>query len=73
VVTDDTVAVNWALLDPAPTARLAGSDTLALFSESVTATPPAGAAPLSVTVQVDDPGAVTLPGVHDRLLKVTGG
>ena len=73
MVTGDTVAMNWALLNPAATVRLAGSDTLSLLSESVTATPPAAATPLSVTVQVDDPGEFTLPGVHDRLLKVTGG
>jgi hypothetical protein len=72
VVTDDTVAVNWALLDPAATVRLAGSNTLALLSESVTATPPAGAAPRSVTVQVDDPGAFTLAGVQVKLLTVVG-
>ncbi len=72
MVTGDTVAVNWALLDPAATVRLAGSDTLALLSESVTATPPAAAAPLSVTVQVDDPGAFTLAGVQVKLLTVAG-
>jgi hypothetical protein len=72
VVTDDTVAVNWALLDPAAIVRRAGSDTLALLSESVTATPPAGAAPLSVTVQVDDPGAFTLAGEQVKLLTVAG-
>jgi len=73
VVTDDTVAVNWALLAPAATVTVAGWVTLALLSESVTAKPPAAAAPLSATVQEEDPGALTLPGVQDRLLKVAGG
>ena len=72
MVTDDTVAVNWALLDPAATVRLAGSDTLALLSESVIATPPAAAAPLSFTVQEDAPGAFTLAGVQVKLLTVAG-
>ena len=72
MATDDTVAVNWALLDPAATVRLAASDTLALLSDSVTATPPAGAAPLSVTVQEDTPGAFTLAGVQVKLLTAAG-
>ena len=70
MVTDDTVAVNWALLEPAATVTLPGSVTLALLSDSVTANPPAGAAPLSVTVQVEVPGAFTLAGVQDRPLRV---
>jgi predicted ribosomally synthesized peptide with SipW-like signal peptide len=73
VVTDDTVAVNWALLELAATVTLAGSVTLALLSDSVTANPPVGAAPLSVTVHEDVPGAFTLAGVQARLLKAAGG
>jgi hypothetical protein len=72
VVTDDTIAVNWTLLDPAGTVTLPGPVTLELLSDSVTANPPLGAAPLSATVHEDDPGAFTLPGVHERLLNVTG-
>ena len=70
MVTDDTVAVNWALLDPAATVTLAGTVTLALLSESVTANPPAGAAPLSVTVHAEVPGAFTLAGVQVKPLTV---
>jgi hypothetical protein len=72
VVTDDTVAENWALLDPAATVTLPASVTLELLSDSATANPPLGAAPLSVTVHEDDPGAFTLPGAHERALNVTG-
>jgi hypothetical protein len=68
VVTEATVAVNWALLDPAGTVTLPGSVTLALLSDSVTANPPVGAVSFSVTVQVDVPGALTLAGVQDRPL-----
>ncbi len=39
----------------------------------MTANPPAGAALLSVTVHVDDPGAFTFCGTQARLLTVTGG
>jgi hypothetical protein len=73
VITGDTVAVNWVLLDPAATVTLPGTVTLLPLSDSVTANPPAGAEPLSVTVHNDAPGVFTLPGVQDRLLKVTGG
>ena len=69
MVTDDTVAVNWALLDPAATVTLPGSVTLALLSASVTAKPPLGAASFSVTVHVEAPGALTLAGVQDRPLR----
>ena len=65
MVTEPTVAVNWALLEPAATVTLPGSVTLALLSDSVTANPPLEAASLSVTVQVDVPGAFTLAGVQD--------
>ena len=69
MVTDDTVAVNWALLDPSATVTLPGSVTLALLSASVTAKPPAEAASLSLTVQVEAPGALTLAGVQDTPLR----
>jgi hypothetical protein len=61
------------LLAPAGTVTLPGTVTLELLSDNATANPPAGAAPLSVTVHEDDPGASTLAGVQDRLLNVTGG
>jgi hypothetical protein len=41
-----------------------------LLSESVTTNPPPGAASLSVTVQVEGPGASTLAGVQDKLVRV---
>jgi hypothetical protein len=65
--------VNWALLEPAATVTLPGSVTLALLSDSDTANPPVAAAPLSVSVQEDVPGAFTLAGVQARLLKAAGG
>ena len=62
------VAVNVALVAPAATVTLAGSLSKALLSVSVTDRPPAGAARLSVTVQVALPGAVKLAGVQVRPL-----
>jgi hypothetical protein len=65
--------VNPVLLAPAGTVTVPGTVTLVLLSDTVTANPPPGAAPLSVTVQEDDPGALTLPGAQERLFNVTGG
>ena len=62
--------MNWALLEPDGTVTLPGSVTLSLLSDRVTANPPAVAASVSVTVQVDAPGAFTLAGVQDKPLKV---
>jgi hypothetical protein len=70
VVTAETVAVNWALLDPAATITLAGTLTLALALDKVTANPPVEAASFSVAVQEEVPGAFTLAGVQDKLLSV---
>ena len=70
MVTDDTVAENWALLDPAGTVTLPGTVTLELLSDSATANPPLGAALLRATVQVEAPGAFTLAGVQDKPLSV---
>jgi hypothetical protein len=69
VVTEATVAVNWAPLDPAVTVTLPGSATLALLSDSVTVKPPLGAVSLSVTVQADVPGALTFAGIQDKALR----
>ncbi len=66
-----TVAVNAAVVAPAATVTLGGTAALALLLESVTAKPPPGAAPLSVTVHAEVPGAFTLDGVHDKALGVT--
>jgi len=73
LLTAETVAVNWALLDPAATVTLAGTLTLALPLDKVTANPPVEAASFSVTVQEEVPGAFTLAGVQDRVLNDTGG
>lgn len=72
-VTDEIVAVNPAVVAPAATVTLPGTVALALLLERVTGKPPADAAPLSVTVQEDEPGAFTLPGEQLMLLNITGG
>jgi hypothetical protein len=61
-----TLALNEALLCPAPTATLAGTVILALLLESVTVAPD-GAAAVSVTVQLEVPGAFTVPGEQLKL------
>jgi hypothetical protein len=61
-----------AVVDPAATVALAGTLTFALPLVSPTAKPPAGAAPLKVTVQVEAPGALTLAGLQLRPFKLTG-
>jgi hypothetical protein len=57
-----TVAVNTPLVWPAAIVTVVGTFTLALLLESATLAPPAGAAADNVIVQLDDPGAVTVPG-----------
>jgi len=52
--TIDVFTVKVALVLPAGTVTLEGTLAAALLLESVTCAPPAGAAPLSVTVPVDD-------------------
>ncbi len=63
VVTEDTVAVNAALVAFAGTVTVAGTDTAALLLDKFTVRPPLGAAALSVTVQasVPDPVMDVLP------------
>ncbi len=56
---------------PAPTVTLAGTVAFPLLLDSPTVSPPPGAAPLSVTVQLDVPGAFTLDGLQDTPLGVT--
>jgi hypothetical protein len=56
---------------PAPTVTFAGTEAFALLLESVTSSPPPGAAPVSITVQAEDPGAFTVPGVQLILLTAT--
>jgi hypothetical protein len=69
VVTLATVLVvteNVALVAPAATVTLAGTwAAVVLLLDRETAAPPVGAAPLSVTVPVDDVPPVTLVGFRD--------
>lgn len=62
-----TVAVNVALLKPAPMLTLAGTVTFALPLESVTLAELA-VAPVRVAVQVAAPGLLTVAGEQLRLL-----
>ena len=63
--------MNPTVAAPAGTVTLAGTVALALLLLSVTARPPAGATPLSVTVQAEDPGAFTVLGEQLKPLTVT--
>jgi hypothetical protein len=58
------VALNVAVVAEAATVTDAGTVSLVLVLVSVTKAPPAGAALLSVTVQVVDPFDPTLAGLH---------
>jgi len=62
--------VKLLVVAPAATVTLAGTVVFALLLDSATANPPPGAAPLSVTVQTEVPGAFTLDGTQERLLSV---
>jgi hypothetical protein len=66
-----TVAVKVALVSPAPTLTLAGTVMLALLLDKVTVEPPAGAAAVRLTVQLDVPGAFTVAGEQLKLLGCT--
>jgi len=61
------VAVNVALLSPAPILTLPGTVTLALLLESVTLAALEAAA-VKVAVQVEVQGAFTVAGEHVKLL-----
>jgi hypothetical protein len=73
-----TVTVNPAVVALGTIVTVAGTAASALLLDSVTKTPPDGAGPLNVTVQVDVPGALTVDGAHEMPLserpavKVTG-
>lgn len=63
-VTTLVVTVNEALLVPAGTTTLAGTvATAELLLANDTVAPPGGAAPLNVTVAVDDPPPITVAGL----------
>ena len=60
------LTVNEALVAPAATVTLEGTlAVVVLLLESATCAPPAGAAPLSVTVPVEEFPPVTLTGFSD--------
>ena len=68
------LTVNVALVAPAATVTLDGTVAAAvLLLESVTVAPPAGAAPLNVTVPVEEFPPVTLVGFSDSDERVGGG
>jgi hypothetical protein len=69
---DAAEAVKVLLAWPAATVTLAGTVTVALLLDSETTVPPIGALPLIVTVQLDVPGPVTVPGVQLREPTVSG-
>ena len=60
------VTLNVPVVAPAAAVTDAGVVRYELLSDSVTLAPPAGAAPDSVTVQLDVPPDVTLVGEQDR-------
>jgi hypothetical protein len=65
-VTDWVATVNVALVAPAATVTLAGTvATAVLLLVSVTTVPPVGAAPVKVTVPVEEAGPTTLVGFTD--------
>jgi hypothetical protein len=72
VVTDNTVAVNPALVALAGTTTVAGTETDALLLVRLTVTPPLPAAELSITVQVSLPAPVTDALLHDNELNTPG-
>ena len=66
------LTVNVALVAPAATVTLDGTlATVVLLLESVTTAPPDGAAPLSVTVPVEEFPPVTLVGFTETEERVT--
>jgi hypothetical protein len=71
--TGDVVTVKVLLVAPAGTVTLAGTVTPAELSESVTTAPPEGAAPLSVTVPVDEAPPTTVDGLSESVEMVTAG
>jgi len=71
-VTALVLTVNVALLAPAATVTLAGTVAVdVLLLVSVTAAPPVGAGPLSVTVPVEGDPPVTLAGLSAIAESVT--
>jgi len=76
VVTALVVTVNVALLAPAATVTLAGTVAVdVLLLVRVTAAPPAGAGPLSVTVPIEEDPPLTVVGLSaiDESVGLIGG
>src|SRR5256885_16411454 len=73
VVTALVVTVNVALLAPAATVTLAGTVAVDVLLLRVTAAPPVGAGPLSVTVPVEGDPPVTLSAIGPNPASVAGG
>lgn len=67
--TDDTLAVNAAVVAPAGTKSVAGTTTDALLLARLRLRPPLGAGRLSVTAQAAVPAPVIDALVHDSALK----
>jgi hypothetical protein len=64
-VTDVVATVKLAVVEPAATVTLAGTEVAVELSESETSAPPLGAAALSVTVPLDELPPTTLLGLTD--------
>jgi len=63
-VTACVPTANAALVEPAKTVTWLGGVRVELLLDTVTAVPPAGAAPLRVTVQFTAPPPARLLGLH---------
>ena len=72
VVTDDTVAVNPALVAFAGTTSVAGTVTAALLLARLTLKPPLPAAAVSVTVQLSLPDPVIDALLQESALNAAG-
>jgi len=73
VATKLVLTVNDALVEPAATVTDPGTLAAELLLDSVTTAPPLGAGPLSVTVPVEEPPAVTLEGLRESDASVIAG
>ena len=72
-LTEAACAVKPTLVAPAGTVAEAGTVKLELLSEIVTEAPPAAAAALRVTVQLDVPGVLIVVGLQVNALSVAAG